>query len=87
MGPACLCSKSCLILLNSYAIDNDGHKAVINTAKLATLTEEATTTIKQKADLINTAGAGIHFYTKCWNCSAVKDVSSCNKNTYIGANG
>jgi hypothetical protein len=73
-----------LVLLNSYAIDNDGHKAVIDTTKFATLAEEATATIKQKANLIDTARAGVHFYTKGGNCSAVKNISSCNKDTDVG---
>jgi hypothetical protein len=40
-----LCSQSGLVLLDSYAIDDDWHKAVIDTTKLATLAEEATPTI------------------------------------------
>jgi hypothetical protein len=59
---------------------------VINTAELATLTEEATGAVDKKANLVDTARAGIHLYTKCWNSSAVKNISGGNKNTDISTN-
>jgi len=70
-------------LLNSYTLNNDGHKAVINTAKFATLSEKSTTAIDKKADLIDAARAGIHFYTKRGNSSAVKNIGGGNKNTDV----
>lgn len=41
-----LSSQSSLVLFNSYALDNNWHKAVINTAELATLSKEAAPAIK-----------------------------------------
>lgn len=57
---------------------------MINTAKLATLSEEATAAVDEKADLIDTTRAGIHFYTKRGDSSAVKHICSGNKNADIG---
>jgi hypothetical protein len=73
-------------LFNSYALDDNRHKAVIDTTKLATLTEEAAPAIKQKAKLIDTARTSIHFYTKSWNCSAMQNIGSGNKDTNVCAN-
>jgi len=76
-----------LILFDRYTIDNNRHKTVINTTKLATLAKEAAPTIDEKADLIDTARASIHFYTKSRDGSTVQHIGSGNKNTDVGTNG
>lgn len=70
-GCSCGSSNSVVVLLSSYTIDNDWHEAVVDTAKLATLSVEGSGAIDIKAYLIKTARASIHLHTESRNCSAV----------------
>jgi len=80
-----LSSKSSAVLLCTNAINNDGHEAVVNTTKLATLTVKGTGAVNIKADLVKAAGTAIHFYTKGGDSSAVQDVRCSKKNANLGA--
>jgi len=81
-----LSSKSRAVLLYANAIDNDRHKAVINTTEFTTLSVEGTGAVNNKANLVKTPGAAVHFYTKGGNSSAVQHISRGKKNANLGAN-
>ena len=67
----CLFFNSGNVVFNRNRVDNDWHKAVVDTAELTTLSVEGTSAVDVKAYLVKAAGAAIHFHAKRGDSSAM----------------
>ena len=78
--------NSSTVLLEGDRVNNDWHKTVINSTKLATLPVESSCAIKAKANLIQAPRYGIHLNSQSGDRSAVQYICSSNNNASVRAN-